>query len=179
MVFLGNSLTAGFGLAEEQAFPALLAAELAASGRPIRAVNAGVSGDTSAGGLRRLGWLLRQKPAVLVVELGTNDALRGQPLSGIEQNLRAIITQAQQAGVRVVLLGMRIPTNYGATYAEQFHALYLTLARELDLPLVPFLLEGVALDPKLNLGDGIHPNVEGHKIVARHVLPVLLTVLPK
>ncbi|HVS03164.1 MAG TPA: arylesterase, partial [Thermoanaerobaculia bacterium] len=128
MVFLGDSLTAGLGLAAEQAFPARLERLLGERGRPIDAVNAGVSGDTTAGGLRRVPWLLRQEPDLLVVELGANDALRGQPIAGVEANLRAIVEQARAAGVPVLLVGMRIPPSYGGEYATAFTELYPRLA---------------------------------------------------
>ena len=177
VVFLGDSLTAGLGLASEEAWPTLLTEELERAGSPIRAVNAGVSGDTSAGGLRRLAWLLRQRPDVVVVELGANDGLRGQPLAGVESNLRQIIATSRAAGARVLLLGLRVPPSLGGDYARQFAELYPRLARELDVPLVPFLLEGVAGDPDLNLPDGIHPNAEGQKRVAEVVRPHLERLL--
>jgi acyl-CoA thioesterase-1 len=173
VVFLGDSLTAGLGLAEDQAWPALLERQLAAAGTPIRPVNAGVSGDTSAGGLRRLPWLLRQRPDVLVVELGANDGLRGQPLEGVEANLRSIVERARASGARVLLLGLRVPPSLGADYSREFAALYPRLARELDVPLVPFLLEGVAGRPELNQPDGIHPNAAGQRQVAEVVRPYL------
>jgi acyl-CoA thioesterase-1 len=136
-------------------------------------VNAGVSGDTSAGGLRRLAWLLKQKPDVVVVELGANDGLRGQPLAGVEANLRDIVARSRAAGARVLLVGLRVPPSLGGDYARDFAAIYPRLARELDVPLVPFLLEGVAGDPDLNLPDGIHPNAEGQRRVAELMLPHL------
>jgi acyl-CoA thioesterase-1 len=177
VVFLGDSLTTGLGLAEEQAFPAVVGERLAEGGVRVRVVNAGVSGDTTAGGLRRLAWVLRQKPDVVVVGLGANDGLRGLPLAETERNLREIVRRARQAGARVVLLGMRLPPNYGPDYAEGFAVMYPRLARELDVPFVPFLLAGVGGDPDLNLPDGIHPNVEGQKRVAENVLPILRQVL--
>jgi acyl-CoA thioesterase-1 len=173
IVFLGDSLTAGLSLEEEEAFPAQVGALLAAEGLDATVVNAGVSGDTSAGGLRRLDWVLRQRPDLLVVELGANDGLRGLALEATEENLRQIIQQARKAGCRVLLLGMKIPPNYGQEYAGAFAALFPKLAEELSVPLVPFLLEGVAADPELNLPDGIHPNREGHRRVASHLLPYL------
>jgi acyl-CoA thioesterase-1 len=179
VVFLGDSLSAGYGLAEEEAFPALLAARLTAAGRPIRVVNAGVSGDTSAGGRQRLDWLLRQQPDVLVVELGANDALRGQPLAATEENLRAIIQRAREAGVEVLLCGMQIPPNYGPEYTTGFAELFPRLARELEVELVPFLLAGVGGVPELNLPDGIHPTAEGHQRVAANVEPHLHAVLDR
>lgn len=177
MVFLGDSLTAGLGLEADLAFPALVEDRLAASGRPIRVLNAGVSGDTSAGGLRRVDWILKQKPDVVVVGLGANDGLRGLPLEETEKNLRAIVERVQAAGARVLLLGMQIPPNYGPEYAGGFAAMYPRLAGELGVPLVPFLLEGVGGDPALNLPDGIHPNAEGQERVADNVVPYLVQVL--
>lgn len=177
VVFLGDSLTAGFGLAEDEAFPAVVGRFLLDEGVPIRVVNAGVSGDTTAGGLRRIGWVLRQEPAVVVVGLGGNDALRGQPLAETEANLRQIVATARGAGAAVLLLGMRIPTNYGPDYAEGFADLYPRIADDLDVPLVPFLLEGVGGIPALNLPDGIHPNAEGHRKVAGNVVSALRPIV--
>lgn len=179
VVFLGDSLTAAFGLEEDEGYPARAAAELEGRGLPIRALNAGISGDTTAGGLERLDWLLAQRPDVLVVELGANDGLRGQPLAGVEANLRAIVERARAAGALVVLVGMRIPPNYGPDYARDFAAIYPRLARELGVPLVPFLLEGVAARPELNLPDGLHPNARGYGIVARTVADSLAPVLER
>jgi acyl-CoA thioesterase-1 len=177
VVFLGDSLTAGLGLAAEQAFPALVAAELAERGTPIRAVNAGVSGDTSAGGLRRIDWLLRQRPDVVVVALGANDALRGQPVAGIEANLKTIVERARAAGAQVLLAGIQVPPSLGNDYARSVAAIYPRLADELDVALLPFLLEGVAGDRSLNQADGIHPNAEGQRrvaaLVARHLEPLV------
>lgn len=173
VVFLGDSLTAGYGVDEEQAFPARLATLLADAGSPARLVNAGVSGDTSAGGLARLGWLLRQRPDVVVVALGANDGLRGLPLASTEDNLRAIVRQAKAAGARVLLCGMLLPPSYGPDYTDGFAAIYPRLAAEEGLALVPFLLEGVAAVPELNQADGIHPTPEGQLRVARLVLPHL------
>ena len=177
VVFLGDSLTAGLGLAEEEAFPARVAARAAAAGRPIRVVNAGVSGDTSAGGLARLDWLLRQRPDLLVVELGANDGLRGLPVEMTAANLRAIVTRAREAGVRVLLVGIQVPPNYGPDYARRFAAIFPELAGELEVPLLPFLLEGVAGVPELNLPDGIHPTAEGHERLAENVMPHLDALL--
>lgn len=177
VVFFGDSLTAGYGLAEEEAFPALVAARLAAGGIRVRLVNAGVSGDTSAGGLRRIDWVLRQSPDVVVIGLGANDALRGQPLAEIETNLTGIVTRARNAGADVLVLGMRIPTNYGPEYTEGFHAIYRRVADAQRVSLVPFLLEGVGGHPELNQPDGIHPNARGHRIVADNVAPPLERLL--
>lgn len=177
VIFLGDSLTAGMGLAQDEAFPALIEAELIARGLLVQVVNVGVSGDTTAGGLRRLGWVLRQRPRVLVVGLGANDGLRGLPLETIEANLREIIGQARGSGSKILLLGMRMPPNYGPEYTHGFAALFPRIAEEMDVSLVPFLLEGVAGRPELNLSDGIHPNARGHERIAENVLPYLQTLL--
>jgi acyl-CoA thioesterase-1 len=177
VVFLGDSLTAGLGLGEEAAFPAIVGELLAERGVPARIVNAGVSGDTSAGGLARVDWLLTLHPDVLVLALGANDGLRGQPVAGIETNLREIVRRARAAGAQVLLAGMKMPPNYGPDYTRDFEALYSRLARELDLAFVPFLLAGVAADPKLNQADGIHPSAEGQRIVARLVADALQPML--
>ncbi|MEM7050831.1 MAG: arylesterase [Acidobacteriota bacterium] len=177
VVFLGDSLTAGYGLEEGQAFPALISEALAAAGEPIRLINAGVSGDTSAGGLSRIDWLLRQRPDVVVVALGANDGLRGQPLEGIESNLRAIVERCQEAGARVLIAGMEMPPSHGPEYTAGFRALYGEVATATGVALLPFLLEGVGGEPELNLADGIHPNVEGHQRIADTVLPALRRVL--
>ena len=173
VVFLGDSLTAGYGLAEEEAFPARLAAALREEGHPVRVVNAGVSGDTSAGGLRRLPWLLTQHPDVMVVALGANDGLRGLSVSLTEKNLREIVAQARGKGVRVLLLGLRLPPNLGADYVRAFEAVYPRVAREAGVPLVPFFLEGVGGVAALNQEDGIHPTAEGQRRIAATVLPYL------
>jgi len=177
VVFLGDSLTAGLGLAEEDAFPAILERRLRAAGRRVRVVNAGISGDTSAGGLARLDWLLRQGPDVLVVGLGANDGLRGLSPEMTGENLRAIVARARRAGAGVLLLGMQLPTNYGPEYTRAFGDLYPALAAELGVPLVPFLLEGVGGRPELNLPDGIHPTAEGHRRMAETVQPYLVDLL--
>ncbi len=170
IVFLGDSLTAGFGLGEAQAFPAIVEKSLIEAGHAVRVVNAGSSGDTTAGGLARLDWLLRQEPDILVVGLGGNDGLRGVSLESSEANLRAILERTQSQDIRLLLAGMLIPPNYGQDYTEHFAGIYPKLAGELDIPLIPFLLEGVAAQPDLNLADGIHPNAQGQLIVARTVL---------
>lgn len=177
LVFLGDSLTAGYGLAEEEAFPALAARMLRERGHRFRFVNAGVSGDTSAGGLARLDWLLAQRPQLLVVCLGGNDGLRGLPLAATEANLRAVLDRARRAEVAVLLAGMQIPPNYGPTYARDFAALFPRLAKDFGVALMPFLLEGVGGVAELNLPDGIHPNERGQQLVAenlvRHLEPLV------
>jgi len=177
VVFLGDSLTAGFGLSESEAYPALLADLLAERGTPIRAVNAGVSGDTSAGGLSRIDWVLKSGPQVVVVALGANDGLRGLPLASIEANLAGIVVRARAAGARVLLAGMLMPPNYGGEYATGFAAIFPRVAKEHGGPLVPFLLDGVAGHPELNQADGIHPTAEGQRVVARNVFPYLAQLL--
>ena len=177
VIFLGDSLTAGFGISEEEAFPALVQEGLTAQGWPGRVVNAGVSGDTTAGGLSRLDWLLAQEPDVVVVGLGANDGLRGLSLEETRGNLRHIIRQCQESNAKVLLLGMKIPPSYGADYSLGFAAIFPSLADELRVPLVPFLLQGVAADPALNLPDGIHPNAAGHRRVAENVLPRIKEIL--
>ncbi len=177
VVFLGDSLTAGYGLAEDQAYPALVEARMRAAGIDLPVVNAGVSGDTTAGGLRRLDWILRRPVAVLFVALGANDGLRGVPLDETRRNLARIIERAQGAGARVVLAGMKLPTNYGPAYRAGFEAIYTDLARRFRLPFVPFLLEGVGGVARLNQADGIHPTAEGQAVVADVVWPVLEPVV--
>lgn len=181
ILFLGNSLTAGYGLTAEEAFPALVQARLDSAGYRYRAMNAGVSGETSAGGLRRVDWLLRQPVAVLVLELGANDMLRGQDLAETHKNLREIIdrTRARYPAADVLLAGMQAPPNLGATYAESFRRLYVDLARETNATLIPFLLEGVAGDPALNQADGVHPTARGQQILAENVWRVLEPVLQR
>ncbi len=173
VVFLGDSLTAGYGLGEEEAFPALLGERWRADGLRLRVVNGGVSGDTSRGGLSRVGWFLAQQPDLVVIGLGGNDGLRGLPLEELEANLRGILERVRAAGAEPVLLGQRLPPSLGSAYADGFAELYPRLARELDVPFVPFLLEGVGGRADLNLPDGLHPNREGQRILAGNVDAVL------
>jgi len=177
VVFLGNSISAGLHLSPDAAFPAVVQRSLSETGTPFKLINAGVSGDTSAGGVRRLDWLLAQKPAVVVVELGGNDGLRGLDPAQIEANLRTIIAGVREADARVLLLGVRLPKNMGADYLERFEGLYPRLAEELRLAFVPFFMEGVGGVPDLNLPDGLHPNPEGHRRIARRVAESLGTLL--
>jgi acyl-CoA thioesterase-1 len=177
VVFLGDSLTAGLGLDEAQAYPAVVERELRKEGVAVQVVNAGVSGDTSAGGLSRLPWLLGQRPDIVVVALGANDGLRALPVEETEKNLREIVRRSQAAGARVLLVGMRIPPNYGPDYAGRFEAMYARIAEDLGVPLVPFLLEGVGGEQSLNQADGIHPTAEGQELLARNVLTYLAEVL--
>ena len=166
IVFLGDSLTAGYGLPADQAYPALIERHLRETGYPHRVVNAGVSGDTSAGGLRRLEWSLRGDVEVLVIALGGNDGLRGLQPSELQRNLQAMIDEARARGIDILLTGMEAPPNFGPRYTEEFREVYRTLAEQPGVHLVPFLLEGVAGDPALNQADGIHPNPEGQRRVA-------------
>jgi len=173
IAFLGDSITAGYGVAAPDAFPAVVEALLREHGRAVEIVNAGVSGDTSAGGLERLDWVLRSDPDVLVLELGANDALRGQPLPGIEDNLRAIVARAREHGAQVLLLGMDIPTSYGPAYTREFAQLYERLAREEAVAIVPQFIREVGADPALMQPDGLHPTVEGHRRLAELLAPTL------
>lgn len=177
VVILGDSLTAGLGLSTELSFPALIQERIDAAGLPYGVVNAGVSGDTSAGGLRRLEWALQGTPRVLVVALGGNDGLRGLPPEALQKNVAAIIERGQQAGLSIILAGMEAPPNNGPDYTARFRQVYRDLARTYEVPLIPFLLEGVAGDPSLNQADGIHPNPEGARRVADTVWKALEPVL--
>ncbi len=174
---LGDSLTAGLGLAQSQAWPTLLQARLDAAGLRYRVVNAGVSGDTSAAGLARLDWQLSQKPAIVILELGANDGLRGLPVEHTRDNLAQIVRRCQAAGARVLLAGMQIPPNMGPDYTAAFRDIFPALAWVFSVPLIPFLLAGVAGDARLNQADGIHPTAEGQQIVAETVWKALHPLL--
>ncbi len=171
ILFLGDSLAAGYGLDPEQAFPALIQEKIDQRGWDYEVVNAGVSGDTTASGLRRIDWLLRRPVDVLFLELGGNDGLRGIAPEVTRQNLQGIIdkTRARNPEAAVVVAGMLIPPNMGPDYFEQFRSIFPEIAGGNDALLIPFLLEGVAGDPELNLPDGIHPTAKGHRRVAEHV----------
>ena len=174
---LGDSLTAGLGLVESQAYPALLQKKIDADGYKFEVVNAGVSGDTSAGGLRRLDWALDGNVKVLIVALGGNDGLRGLSVGEMKQNLTKIIEAAQARGIVVILAGMEAPPNYGEEYATAFRAAFRDVAREQRVLFVPFLLDKVAGLTDLNQGDGIHPNAHGAAIVSETMWNVLRPVL--
>lgn len=178
ILFLGDSLTAGYGLDEGQSFPSMLEQRFRDDGRNVRVLNAGVSGSTSASGLSRLQWYSRSNPDLLVLALGANDGLRGLSVEEMRANLAAIIESAQQNGIKVALTGMLVPPNMGPEYSQEFAAVFPELAASYDLPLLPFLLEGVAAVPRLNQSDGIHPNLEGTRIVADMVYTFLLPLLP-
>lgn len=167
IIILGDSLTAGLGLDIEKSFPSLIQEQLTRGGYDYQVVNAGVSGDTSAGGLRRLDWAMADgDPRILVVALGGNDGLRGLPPEQLEQNLAAIIERAQKRDLRVILAGMEAPPNFGADYTARFRGVYPALAKRYNVALVPFLLDGVAGNAALNQADGIHPNERGAQLVA-------------
>jgi acyl-CoA thioesterase-1 len=177
VVFLGDSLAAGLHLPADQAFPAVIQRELGRAGVPFRLVNAGVSGDTTAGGLSRVAWIMKQKPRLVVLELGSNDGMRGLPLRLIEDNLSAIIAKIRAGGADVLLLGMRLPPSFGGEYADAFAALFERVAHAAQVPFVPFFHEGVAGVPELNLPDGIHPSAEGHRRIAARLTPRLAALL--
>lgn len=181
ILFFGDSLTAGYGLETEQAFPALLGQRLDSLAYPYRVVNAGLSGETTAGGRNRLDWILRQEVAVFVLELGANDGLRGIPLSETRANLTAIIqgVRSRYPEAEIVLAGMQLPPNMGPDYTAEFRALFPEIAAEEGVALIPFLLKGVGGIPELNQQDGIHPTAEGHKILAENVWAVLEPLLNK
>jgi acyl-CoA thioesterase-1 len=181
VLFLGTSLTAGYGIGAEHAYPALIQQKLDSAGYPLRVVNAGISGETSAGGLRRIDWSLQQPVAILVLELGANDGLRGLSVSDMHDNLEKIIqrTMERYPDSEIVLVGMEAPPNLGAEYTRQFRSTYRTLAQKYDAALIPFLLEGVAAVPDLNQDDGIHPNETGQKRVAETVWKVLEPVIKR
>jgi acyl-CoA thioesterase-1 len=169
----GDSLTAGYGLPPGQAFPAQLEAWLNEHGIQARVVNAGVSGDTTAGGLARLDWTLADKPDLVILALGANDALRGIPPSTVRGNLEKIIDKIQGSGAKVLLLGMLAPPNWGEEYKRAFDGIFPELARAHHLPLYPFFLEGVAMKPELNQPDGLHPNARGVAMLVEKVAPVV------
>jgi acyl-CoA thioesterase I len=179
IVFLGDSLTEGLGLEESEAYPSLIAARLAADGRDdVEVINAGVSGATSASGLSRLQWYARAKPDLLLLALGANDGLRGLDINDMKANLAETIEFAQANGIKVALAGMLVPPNMGPDYTSAFAQVFPDLAAQYALPLLPFLLDGVAAVPELNQADGIHPNAAGAKIVANTVYSFLLPLLP-
>ncbi len=179
VLFFGNSLTAGFGVRPDEAFPALIQRRIDAESLPFRVINAGLSGETSAGGLRRINWVLKQPVDLLVIELGANDGLRGISLTATRTNLQGIIDRARAAHpkVRIALAGMQIPPNLGPEYTSTFRALFPTLAKENSTLLIPFLLEGVGGVEALNLADGIHPSADGHRRVAQNVWKILAPAL--
>lgn len=179
IVAFGDSLTAGYGVAPDEAYPALLEARLRAEGYRYRVINAGVSGDTTAGGLRRVDWALRSRPDIVILELGANDALRGLDLGLVRSNLDTMISRFEGAGARVLLLGMRLPPNYGTPYAGEFERLYQDLAGRRKVRFMPFFLDGVAAVARLNQPDGIHPTAEGYRLVVDRLWPHIQPLLKR
>jgi acyl-CoA thioesterase-1 len=179
VLFVGTSLTAGYGVGEDVAFPARIQEMIDAAALPYRVINAGISGETSAGGLRRIDWTLQQPADVLVLELGANDGLRGIDPREMRSNLEGIVQRARASNpeIALVIVGMEAPPNLGDLYTSRFRNVFSDLADEYDAALVPFLLDSVAAQPQLNIEDGIHPNVAGHHIIARTVWRVLEPVL--
>ncbi len=180
IVAFGDSLTAGYGLSQEQSYTTLLQRKLEENGYRYRVVNAGVSGDTSAGGARRIDWALQSgNVKFLILELGGNDGLRGLPVAEMKKNLEQIIQRAQAAGVVVIMAGMEAPPNFGADYTREFRQAFRDLAKQYKTPFIPFVLEGVGGDPRLNQADGIHPNAEGEQIMTQTVWRSLEPMLVK
>ena len=179
LVAFGDSLTAGQGVPAREAYPARLEERLRAEGYPYRVVNAGVPGDTTAGGLRRVDWALRLDPEVVIVELGINDALRGQDLATVRANLDQLVVRFQAAGARVLVAGMKLPPNYGARYGSAFESMYQDVAKRRGAALMPFFLDGVGGDPLLNQADGVHPTAEGYRIIVGRLLPYVRPLLKR
>lgn len=179
IVFFGDSITAGYGLSKEQAYPALLSKELTKKGYQYEVHNAGLSGETSAGGFSRINWILKRPVDIFVLELGANDALRGLPLDDTRKNLQGIIdkVKAKNPKVKIVIAGMLAPPNLGKAYTDEFKSIFPDLAKKNNAVLLPFILAGVAGDKSLNLPDGIHPNIEGHHILAKNVMDAIKPVL--
>ena len=179
IVAFGDSLTAGAGISAEESYPAELQRRLDASGYRYRVVNAGVSGDTTAGGLRRIDWVLRSRPKIVILELGGNDGLRGLSLDQMRDNLDRIVQRIQATGASVILTGMKLPLNYGEAYRSKFESVYSELAQAHRLTLMPFFLEGVGAQTTLNQADGIHPTGNGYRVVVNNLWPVLKPLLRK
>lgn len=179
IVAFGNSLTAGLGVAPDASYPVQLQKKLDLAGYAYRVVNAGVSGDTTAGGVRRVSWVLNSRPSIVILELGANDGLRGLSLQETKANLERIIQQFQQASVTVVLAGMKLPPNYGQDYTAEFEALYQALAKQYRLTMIPFFLDGVAASSSLNQADGIHPTGAGYRIIVEKIFPTLEPLLER
>lgn len=177
LVAFGDSLTAGLGVSASEAYPALLERKIREAGYSYRVINAGVSGETTAGGLQRVSWILKSRPDIVVLELGANDGLRGLAVGQTEKNLSMIIERLQSKNVRVVLAGMKLPPNYGKEYTEAFENIFPALARRYRLTLIPFFLDGVAAQSALNQADGIHPTPEGYRIIVGRLWPFIEPLL--
>lgn len=177
IVAFGDSLTAGYGLPISEAFPARLAARLKKDGYAVEVINAGVSGDTTSGGLARLDWAMRDRPDLFLLELGANDALRGIDPKLTRANLDAMLARLSKARIKVLLIGMEAPGNWGPAYQKSFDAIYPDLAKKYDVPLYPFFLDGVALDEKLNQADMLHPNAAGVDVIVGRIAPIVEKLL--
>jgi acyl-CoA thioesterase-1 len=178
LIVLGDSLSEGYGVAKESAYPALLEKKInTETKKNYQVINAGVSGSTTASALGRMKWLIKQKPEYIFLALGANDGLRGLKLEDSQKNLEQAIEYAQKEKVKIILGGLYMPPNYGKDYTEKFKKIYLSLASKYKVPVVPFILDKVAGDPKLNLADGIHPNEEGHKIIAGTIFQAIQNLL--
>ena len=179
VLFVGDSLTQGYGVKREMAFPYLVEQELKKKNSKVQVWNSGASGATTASGLKLFRWHIKKKPKFVVVSLGANDGLRGIPLESSKKNLEGLVDLAQKSGARVILSGMLLPPNYGKKYRETFMSMYKSLASKYSLTMIPFLLEGVAGEKKYNQDDGIHPNSKGHQKIAKTVLTHILPIIPK
>ena len=179
IVFFGNSITAGYGLDLSEAFPARIQERLDSMNMPYKVVNAGVSGETSSGGRSRIDWILKQEVDIFVLELGGNDGLRGIPITETKKNLQTIIdkVKGKYPAAKIIITGMQIPPNMGKKYTTEFRSMYPDLAKQNNISIVPFILEGVGGNAELNLSDGIHPTAEGHRILANNVWNVLKGLL--
>ena len=179
ILIFGDSITAGYGIDPQQAFPALIQERIDSLGMAYNVINGGLSGETSAGGLRRIDWVLQRPVDIMILELGGNDGLRGIDLTSTKQNLQQIIDKAlkKNPDMEIILAGMQVPPNLGTDYTKEFANIYPDLAKENNLPLIPFILEKVGGRPELNLPDGIHPTAEGHKLVAETVWETLYPII--
>jgi acyl-CoA thioesterase-1 len=173
ILFLGDSLTEGYQLSAEEAYPALVEKELKKTHKDIKVINGGISGSTSASATKRLDWYLKAKPDIMIVALGANDGLRGLDIKKTEKHLEGVILKGQASGIKIILAGMKMPTNMGKKYGLEFESMFTKLAKKYSLTLIPFLLDGVGGKPEMNLPDGIHPNPKGHEVMAKNVLKIL------
>lgn len=180
IIAFGDSLTAGYGVSLEESYPALLEQNLLSQKKNVNVINMGVSGETTTGSLDRVDFVISQKPSLVLLGIGANDMLRSSSPTITKENIRSIINRLQQENIDIILLGMKSVASNGSNYTKEFDAIYSTLAKEYTMPLVPFFLEGVVLNPALNINDGIHPNKAGYeKIIKENILPVLLPVLTR